>query len=116
MAKRHLVGASVEGQLDAALTGLLGGVFGLHDLTPALAGFYSVGYDAGRASLEGELERARDEAARWYEIAHHPGAADYPDFIRRRLDAAAGTFPLHASDTAQYESLLIAASSPRRAA
>lgn len=109
------VGASVEVQLEQVLDGLLRGRLDLHQLTPSLAGIYIAGFDAGRASLASDIERARDEAARWYEIAHNPGG-QYPDMIRRRLDEAAARLPVHETDEQQYAALLAAATSPRRAA
>lgn len=112
----HLVGASVEAQLEPVLDAVMRGRLDLWQLSPSLAGLYIVGFDAGRASLAAELQQARDDAARWYEIAMHPGAATYPDMIRRRLDEAAGRLPMHDTDVDQYVATLLAATSPRRAA
>ncbi|GGA59428.1 hypothetical protein GCM10011490_06810 [Pseudoclavibacter endophyticus] len=113
---RRLVGASVGSELDRALTGLLDGSLEIADLHPALAAWWWAGWNAGRYSLAGRLQRAEDEAARWYELAYCPGARDYPDMVRRRLDAAAARWPEHANETDDFTAALEAATTPRQRA
>lgn len=65
----HLVGHTVEKALDATLWRLVLGEIGLHELTPALAGFYHVGHADGVASQAGLLRQARHDAERMYVLA-----------------------------------------------
>jgi hypothetical protein len=68
------VGASVETELDQALWKLTAGDLQLHDLTPALQGWYSIahsdGYAAGYNASNDSLRFDRD---RWYFVACNPG-------------------------------------------
>lgn len=111
----HLEGGSVEDQLADRLHRLATGRLDLWQLTPSLAGFYTLGHEHGRQSLAQRLEQAEDEAARWYEIANNPGL-EYRAHVLRRLDAAAEAAPLHDTDAAFYEHLLEAATTPGRRA
>lgn len=79
-----LVGAAVEKQLDATLWRLIAGEIGLHDLTPALAGWYTLGYDAGRAAILPQLQGAEADRDRYYRAAY-----DTPERLRERLDQGA---------------------------
>lgn len=83
----HRPGWTVAAQLDAHLDRLMRGEVQLWELHPALAAWFIAGFDAGRASLASDIERARDEAARWYEIAHNPGR-ELSDVQQRRIDEA----------------------------
>ncbi|MGO2111928.1 MAG: hypothetical protein ACTH31_09965 [Pseudoclavibacter sp.] len=112
----RLVGASVERDLDAALTGLLAGRLDLAALTPGLSGFYFAGWNAGRESVAQRLERAEDEAARWFEIAHNPDARAYRSMVLRRLDAAAENTPAGETTAEDFTAWLQAAITPRQAA
>jgi hypothetical protein len=85
-----LIGASVEGPLDAALWQLQSGKIGLQDLTPALRGWYAVAYDDGRASCQATIERLSATCDRLYGVAFglkveiDPNAPTYAELTRRR--------------------------------
>lgn len=113
---KHLVGASVAGDLDAALTGLLDGSLDLADLHPALAAWFWAGWNAGRDSLTQRLQQAEDARDRYFEQLHHPGARDYPDLVLRRLDEAAENTPAGETTADDFTAWLQAATTPRRAA
>lgn len=81
----QLIGARVEDQLDRVLWDLVRGDVELHQLTPALAGTYNLGFADGRASLEPALEQARRDAARYYELAYNPGR-QLSELRQRRID------------------------------
>ncbi|MGW9167909.1 hypothetical protein [Agromyces sp. NPDC055658] len=83
----QLIGYTVEQQLDGALYRLLSGECGLHDLTPALQGFYASGFWDGQESLRARLESAEDARDQLYERIH--GGTDYPELRLRRMRAAA---------------------------
>lgn len=101
----HRVGHTVERQLDTTLWLLLNGDLGLQDLTPALAGFYSIGFADGQDSLRARLQTETDTADRLYERLHH--GKDLPDVQLRRMRAAAAEYweevvgPLIAAQHAQ---------------
>ncbi|GAA2082396.1 hypothetical protein GCM10009840_18220 [Pseudolysinimonas kribbensis] len=82
------VGSTVETQLDDALWKLVGGELDLHDLTPALAGFYVVGhsdgYRSGATYIDDGLRFERDA---WYWVANNPGKrfGDFYAHISDRL-------------------------------
>ncbi|MFF2495846.1 hypothetical protein [Agromyces sp. NPDC058064] len=83
-ARPHLIGASVEKALDGALWDLIHGRTGLHELTPALAGFYTLGHAAGIKSAELTIARLQFEADRLYVQAFNP--ADRARIIQQRMD------------------------------
>ncbi|TFB92774.1 hypothetical protein [Cryobacterium sp. HLT2-28] len=66
------IGARVETHLDATLWKLKAGEIGLHDLTPALMGFYSIGHSDGIASVAPQLEQALADRDRYYRAAFDP--------------------------------------------
>lgn len=112
---RHLVGASVAGDLDATLDRVLAGELDLADLHPSLAAWFWAGWNAGRASLAGRLEQAEDARDQLYEQLYNPGQ-QYPELVLRRLDEAASRWPEHADEADDFEAALNAATTPRRAA
>lgn len=82
-----LVGHTVERQLDSALWRLVLGDLGLHDLTPALAGFYSLGFAHGQESPSPQIEQAEADRDSLYERLYY--GKDLPDVRLRRMRAAA---------------------------
>lgn len=88
MIRPDLVGATVERQLDASLWRLVQGEVGLHDLTPALVGFYSIGFAHGQDSLRPELERAQHDRDTYYERWTNPGQLLTDVRLRRMREAA----------------------------
>lgn len=115
MTAARLYGWTVEGELGSTLDRLLAGSVQLWHLTPALRGWYFAGWNAGRASREEEVVRARDDAAFWFERAHNPGRR-FESMIQRRLDVAAVERASAPTDEAFYGAVLVAATTPRRAA
>lgn len=85
-----LVGHTVEKQLDASLWRLVIGEIGLHDCTPALAGWFSIGFAYGQESMQPKLEQVEDERNQLYERLHH--GKDLPDVRLRRMRAAADEY------------------------
>lgn len=83
----RLIGRAVENELDSTLWRLIVGEIGLHEVTPALAAFWHLGYDAGRASLLPELHQARADRDRYFRAAF-----DTPDQMRQRLVDGARDF------------------------
>lgn len=83
-----LIGATVEKPLDASLWRMVTGEICLHDLTPALAGFYSVGFEDGRQSLAHELAKAENERDTFYERWANPGKELTEVRLRRAREAA----------------------------
>jgi hypothetical protein len=83
----RLIGATVDDHLEATLWRLVAGEIGLHQLTPALAGFWSLAYDQGRASRQAELDRANADADRYYRAAY-----DTREHQLRRIDIAAENY------------------------
>lgn len=81
------IGATVESALDQTLTRLTEGEIGLHELTPALAGWYCRGYDDGRDSVRPELDQAEADAARLYELHYNPKRKLTPT-LNRWVEAA----------------------------
>lgn len=80
MGVEKLNGHTVETELGALLDRLIVGSLGLHELTPALAGFITLGFDQGRASRDREVAALRqqlDQALRdrdtYYERLMNPG-------------------------------------------
>lgn len=84
---RRLIGASVEDDLDAVLWQLVDGEVELHQLTPGLAGFWSLAYDQGRASRQAEIDRANADADRYYRAAY-----DSLALRNQRFDVAAARY------------------------
>lgn len=82
-----LVGHTVEKQLDGSLWRLVLGELGLQDLTPALRGFYSIGFAHGQESMRRPLDQAEADRDRYYERWQH--GADLPDVRLRRMRAEA---------------------------
>ena len=90
-----LVGHTVEKQLDKILWELVRGDIELNQLTPALAGLWTVAYfdglEAGKATADAavraQVDRLEHLASLWYFVACNPGktAADYR---RNAVDAA----------------------------
>lgn len=81
------VGHLVEKQLDSTLWRLVSGELGLHELPPALAGFYSIGFAHGQESVQAQLEQAQSDRDRYYERWYN--GKDLPDARLRRMRAAA---------------------------
>ncbi|AZZ52813.1 hypothetical protein [Rathayibacter festucae] len=86
-----LVGACVETGLHQALTDVLDGRLGLHQLTPALAGFWTIAYDQGRASRQPEIDRLQAEADRLYLRANNT-PEKLREVVRLRLDEGAARY------------------------
>jgi hypothetical protein len=81
--------------MDATLWRLISGEIGLRDLTPALAGFYTLGFDAGRASLTTELDQACSDRDRYYNAAFNPRqpikiGPSFAELERRRAENYGG--------------------------
>jgi hypothetical protein len=85
--RQHPIGHTVEAQLCAALDALLDGSVGLHELTPSLAGFYTVGHWHGSRSRDLELARVADERDALYERLYNPGMR-LTEVRQRRIDQA----------------------------
>lgn len=66
----RLIGHTVERQVDSTLWLLVRGEIELHQLTPALAGLYHVGYMDGRAAMQPDLDRAIADRDRFYRKAY----------------------------------------------
>jgi hypothetical protein len=87
-----LIGSSVEKQLDAALWRLQNAEIGLQDLTGSLRGWYTVGYDAGRASCQATIDKLSATCDRLYGVAFglkvkiDPNAPTYAELTRLRGD------------------------------
>lgn len=83
-----LIGVTVENQLDGVLWRIARGDLQLWQVTPAIAGLVTFGYDQGRASLQPTIDRLNAECDRLYLRAHNS-----PEQIRaiqrRQMDAAA---------------------------
>lgn len=85
-----LRGSTVEKPLDATLWDLVQGRIGLNDLTPALAGFYTLGHHDGIASCKARIARLEQDADRLYVQAFNP--ADRAKLIRERMDNASESY------------------------
>lgn len=81
-----LIGYTVEKQLDAALWRLVQGDIGLHECTPALRGWYSVGHHDGIESCKRTILRLEADVERYYLYAFNP--RDRAELIRQRIDDA----------------------------
>lgn len=75
-----LNGHTVETELGALLDRIIVGSLGLHELTPSIAGFITLGFDQGRASRDREVAALRqqlDQALRdrdtYFERLMNPG-------------------------------------------
>ena len=66
------VGHTVENQLDKILWRLILGEVELHELTPALAAWWTLAHESGRASRQAEVDRLNSEADRYYRAAYNP--------------------------------------------
>ncbi|HEY5224961.1 MAG TPA: hypothetical protein VIJ18_18175 [Microbacteriaceae bacterium] len=88
--KTALIGSTVEKSVDATLWKLVLGQIGLHDLTPALAAFWTLGHASGIASCRAQIARLENEADRLYVQAFNP--KDRAKLIRERMDAAAADY------------------------
>ena len=89
-AKPALIGAAVERALDGTVWDLVTGKIGLHDVTPAIAALYSVGFADGVASCGARIARLEHEADVLYVQAFNP--SDRAKLIRKRMDAAAAEY------------------------
>lgn len=90
-----LNGHTVETELGALLDRLIVGELGLHELTPALAGLVTYGFECGRGSQDPELADLRRQLARaeherdlYFARLHNPGRRLH-ETIQDRLDTAA---------------------------
>lgn len=71
--KPALIGASMEKPLDATMWRLVLGEIGLHELTPGLAAFYTLGHAAGVDSIAPQLAQAIADRDRYYMAAFNTG-------------------------------------------
>lgn len=81
-----LIGSAVENQLDRTLWQLMSGDVGFEHLTPALLAWWTVAFEAGRASLVPELRQSQHEADRLWLLAF--GEVDRREYLLDRLDRA----------------------------
>ena len=58
--------------LDRILWQLILGEVELHELTPALAAWWTLAHESGRQSRQAEIDHANSEADRYYRAAYHP--------------------------------------------
>lgn len=89
--KPQLIGASVDGRLDAVLWELLAGKLELWQLAPGLAAWWHVAYDAGYRARQAEIDRLNAECDRLYARAYNT-PAQRKAIIARELDAAAADY------------------------
>ncbi|MFC5791915.1 hypothetical protein EDM22_13805 [Agromyces tardus] len=82
------IGATVEKALDATLWRLITGEIALHELTPALAGFYTIGHAHGVESVLERLRNTEHERDRYYELWTNPGTQLTDIRLRRMREAA----------------------------
>lgn len=83
---QHLVGATVERELQRVFEGLAAGTLLLSDVTPALLGIYSLGHAHGVASREAVVQQLERDADRLWLAAFSP--ARRFELLRRRMDGA----------------------------
>ena len=75
------IGHTVENQLDRILWQLILGEVELHELTPALAAWWTLAHESGRASRQAEIDHANSEADRYYaEVCRRP-APRQPNYV-----------------------------------
>lgn len=80
------IGSTVEKQLSETLWQLITGEVELHELTPALLGWWSLAYDAGRQSLRNRIDRLEWERDLWYYCANNKGKRP-SDYWNHQTDA-----------------------------
>ena len=75
------IGHTVENQLDRILWQLILGEVELHELTPALAAWWTLAHESGRASRRAEVGHANAEADRYYAAMCRRPAPRQPNYV-----------------------------------
>lgn len=81
------LGHEFEAVADGLLWSLVRGDVQLWHITPALAGFYGLGHNDGRASRQPEVDQAQADADRYYRYWQNPGK-QLDEFYQKQIDVA----------------------------